>query len=136
MKSAVFMMVLSTSIFVVFTKDSATPLVPCSKPAEFCTTVGGTCGEYYRWGDRNYCFLFCECDVGTSCPTDEAHAIVRRNVTHPLTHYTCQPISEFPVCQVNDTAIVFLGPSLLKLVHCTCHGEYDDVGNGRVVCRD
>nr|UMA83314.1 conotoxin precursor Tand01 [Conus judaeus] len=140
MKSAVSMMALSMSIFTDFTMASATPDVLCITPvgqlSELCTTIGGTCAEYYHWKGKNYCFRFCECDVGVACPTDEAHAIVRGTVKRPLTHYTCEPITEFPECEVGDVAIVNSGPGLRRVVKCICPWTYIYDGNSSHICKD
>nr|DAZ86970.1 TPA_inf: conotoxin precursor Tand01 [Conus judaeus] len=140
MKSAVSMMALSMSIFTDFTMASATPDVLCITPvgqlSELCTTIGGTCGEYYYREGKYYCFRFCECDVGMPCATDEAHAIVRGNETHPSTSYTCQPISEFPVCEVDDVAIVTADPGLHRVVKCICPWVYAFDGNRSHICKD
>nr|ATF27517.1 conotoxin [Conus andremenezi] len=137
MKSAVFMMALSMSISIVFTKESAIPPgTRCSDPKGTCPFTDGTCGAYYRSGNANYCFRVCKCKGTNDCLIDEDHALVRGNKTFPSTVFTCKPIREFRECKDGETALVYPQPGLIRQIRCLCSRgwRYEYAGNGKVKC--
>nr|QFQ61149.1 superfamily Tand-01 [Conus magus] len=136
MRSAIFMMALSMSISIGFATEWKPPTVPCSEPVKQCPATDATCGTYYYWSvdNKNFCFLVCKCGDQNTCLTDEDHAIVLGNETHPNTIYTCKPISKIPECDKDKTTLLPLGGLLMK-VPCKCLGGYQRLRDGSYKCR-
>nr|ATF27767.1 conotoxin [Conus praecellens] len=140
MKSAVFMMALSMSISIVFTKaeESVVKGVDCSVPKGTCPFTDGTCGAYYYWGGAIHCFRVCKCEGTNDCLIDEDHALVRGNKSFPDTVFTCKPIREFTECDNGDIALVYTQPGLIGQILCLCSRgrRYEQAGSGIYKCFD